>query len=52
MTLSYKIKHNYDVEDFLDSYRYLLQKAIDIIWDNIEWVEKKQRKYYLKILFN
>ena len=45
--LSYKIKHDYDIGESLKSYKYLLQKAIDIIWDNIEWVEKKQRKYYL-----
>ena len=47
MILSYKIKHNCDVGDFLSSYRYLLQKTIDIIWDNIEWIEKEQRNYYL-----
>jgi len=45
--LSYKIKHNYDVGEFLSSYRHLLQRAVDIVWDNIEWVEKKQRNYYL-----
>ncbi len=45
--LSYKIKHNYGIKGFLYSYRYLLQKAIDNIWDNIDWVEKEQRRYYL-----
>ncbi|MCD6464884.1 transposase [Candidatus Bathyarchaeota archaeon] len=45
--LSYKIKHGYNVEDFLNNYRYLLQKAINIIWENIEWIERKQRNYYL-----
>ena len=45
--LSYKIKHNYDIKDFLNSYRYLLQKAIDVIWDNIGWIERKQKNYYL-----
>ena len=45
--LSYKIKHDHDIGEFLNSYKYLLQKAIDIIWDNIEWIEKKQRNYYL-----
>ncbi len=45
--LSYKIKHNYDVKDFLDSYRYLLQRAIDTIWNNVQWVEKRQRNFYL-----
>jgi len=41
--LSYKIKHSYNVKGFLSSYRYLLQKAIDIIWDNIERREKGKR---------
>ena len=44
--VSYKVKHNYDVSDFLSSYKYLLQRAIDVIWENIEWIEKKQRKYH------
>ena len=44
--LSYKIKHSYDVNEFLSSYKYLLQYAIDIIWKNINWVERRQRKYY------
>jgi len=41
--VSYKVKHNYDVKNFLSSYRYLLQKAIDVIWDNIEWKKKGKR---------
>ena len=45
--LSYKIKHDYNVEDFLNNYGYLLQKVINIIWENIEWIEKEQRNYYL-----
>jgi len=45
--LSYKIKHNYDIKEFLYSYKHLLQKAIDIIWDNIEWIGRKQRNYYV-----
>jgi len=44
--LSYKIKHNSDIGEFLSSYRYLLQRAINIIWDNINWIEKKRRNYY------
>ena len=43
---SYKLKHSYDIKNFLNDYTRLLQKAIDIIWDNIKWIEKKQRKYY------
>jgi len=34
--VSYKVKHCYDVREFLSSYRYLLQRAIDIIWDSTE----------------
>jgi len=45
--LSYKLKHAYDIEGFLDSYRLLLQKAIDIIWVNMEWIEKRQKNCYL-----
>jgi len=41
--VSYKVKHDHDVSKFLSSYRYLLQKAIDIIWDSIEWKKKKNR---------
>ena len=44
--LSYKLKHNYDIKDFLNDYRDLLQKAIDIIWDGIDWIERKQKNYY------
>jgi len=43
--VSYKIKHDYNINDFLLSYRSLLQRTIDIIWDNIEWVEKWEKKY-------
>jgi len=45
--LSYKIKHNYGISGFLSSYKYILQRAIDIIWDNIEWIERRQRNYYI-----
>ena len=41
--VSYKVKHGYDVSEFLSSYRHLLQRAIDIIWDGIEWKKKKNR---------
>jgi len=41
--VSYKVKHGYDVRDFLSSYKYLLQRVIDIIWDSIDWKKKKNR---------
>lgn len=30
MIPSYRVKHSYGVSDFLDSYGYLLQRAIDV----------------------
>ena len=44
--LSYKVRHDYGIGEFLNSYQHLLQKAIDVIWNNIEWIEKKQRNYF------
>ena len=41
--VSYKVKHGYDISEFLCGYRYLLQRAIDIIWDSIEWKKKRNR---------
>jgi len=41
--VSYKVKHSYNVNDFLINYRHILQKAIDIIWGNIEWIRKGKR---------
>ncbi len=41
---AYNIKHDYDVEDFLEAYRLMLQRAIDEIWNGITWVEKYRRK--------
>ena len=45
--LSYKLKHDYKVDDLLNGYKHILQKAIDIIWGNIKWVERRQRNYYV-----
>ena len=36
---AYNIKHSYDVNDFLEAYRSLLQKAVDE-WAKIGWIEK------------
>ncbi|MEM0079353.1 MAG: transposase [Nitrososphaerota archaeon] len=36
---SYKLKHDYNIKEFLEKYREVLQKAIDEIWNNIEWKE-------------
>ncbi len=45
--LSYKLKHSYDVGEFLDSYRRILQRSVDMIWENVEWAEGRQKKYYV-----
>ncbi|MBS7288685.1 MAG: hypothetical protein KIH01_08090 [Candidatus Freyarchaeota archaeon] len=48
---SYKVKHSYDVKGFLESYRWLLQKAINEIWENITWNEVvKGRKRLIPII--
>ncbi|MCD6490699.1 MAG: RNA-guided endonuclease InsQ/TnpB family protein [Candidatus Njordarchaeia archaeon] len=43
---AYKIKHSYNVKDSITRYQWILQLAIDYIWENIDWVEKKVRNYY------
>ncbi|MEM0275135.1 MAG: transposase [Nitrososphaerota archaeon] len=40
---SYKLRHNYDVREFLEKYRGILQRAIDEIWMRIEWEENVKR---------
>jgi len=37
---AYNIRHRYDVNEFLEAYRRLLQKAVDEIWAEIRWIEK------------
>ncbi|MEM1519928.1 MAG: hypothetical protein QXV05_00335 [Candidatus Korarchaeum sp.] len=34
---AYSIKHRYDVSEFLEAYRLLLQRALDEIWAEIVW---------------
>ena len=41
---AYNIKHRYDVNEFLEAYRRLLQKAVDEIWAEIIWIEKRDMK--------
>jgi len=41
--LSYKVKHGYDLRGFLSSYRHLLQRAVDAIWEGIEWKKRERR---------
>jgi putative transposase len=41
---AYNIKHSYNVNDFLEAYRQLLQRAIEEIWTRIKWIEKHNCK--------
>ncbi|MBS7288125.1 MAG: transposase [Candidatus Freyarchaeota archaeon] len=41
---SYKVKHNYDVKWFLESYRWMLQRAINETWKNTTWKEKVTKR--------
>jgi putative transposase len=41
---AYKIKHCYDISNFLEAYRLILQRAIDEIWKNIQWTEKRNKR--------
>ena len=36
--MAYNIKHDYDIKEFLEAYRIILQKAIDEIWNKIIWI--------------
>jgi len=41
---AYNVRHKYDVNEFLEAYRRLLQKAVDEIWAEIRWIEKCDKK--------
>ena len=47
---AYNIRHEYDVNEFLEAYRRLLQKAVDEIWAGIRWVEKRDEKEAYSII--
>ena len=44
--VSYKIRHDYNITDFLLSYRSLLQRAIDMILGNVTWIDKWEERCY------
>ncbi|WP_240703211.1 transposase [Thermococcus indicus] len=46
IVLTYKMNHNWSVEDLLTEYQKLLQRAIDEIWENTTWKEKKAKHRY------
>lgn len=40
---AYNVKHSYNVSNFLEDYRRLLQRAVDEIWNNIVWINKTNK---------
>jgi len=40
---AYSVRHDYNVKDFLEDYRIVLQRAIDEVWSRIRWVERYDR---------
>ena len=43
---AYKISHSYDIRDLLIRYQWMLQMAINEIWDSINWREETEENYY------
>jgi len=41
---AYNIRHGYNINEFLEAYRLMLQRAIDEIWIRIRWIEKHNKK--------
>jgi hypothetical protein len=37
---AHNIKYGYDVREFLEFFRLLLQRMVDEIWAGIRWVER------------
>ncbi|MHA1506164.1 MAG: hypothetical protein ACTSR0_03120 [Candidatus Asgardarchaeia archaeon] len=46
IVLTYKMTHNWNVQELLTEYQKLLQRAIDEIWENTTWKEKKVKHRY------
>ena len=46
IVLTYKVTHNWGVGGLLTEYQKLLQRAIDEIWENTTWKEKKAKHRY------
>jgi putative transposase len=40
---AYNVKHSYNVSNFLEDHRRLLQRAVDEIWNNITWINKTNK---------
>jgi len=46
IVLTYKVTHNWAVDNLLIEYQRILQRAIDEIWENTTWKEKKIQHRY------
>ncbi len=46
IVLTYRMTHNWNVNDLLGEYQKLLQRAIDEIWEHTTWKEKKTKHRY------
>jgi putative transposase len=47
---AYNIKHCHDIGNFLEAYRLILQRAIDEIWKNIQWTERRNKRERKRII--
>ena len=46
IVLTYKAKQDYNLDNILNEFIKIAQKAVDIIWKNINWKEKKVKHRY------
>ncbi|WP_246112270.1 hypothetical protein [Thermococcus aciditolerans] len=46
IVLTYRMMHDWNVGELLTKYQKLLQRAIDKIWENTTWKEKKVKHRY------
>jgi len=46
IVLTYKVRHGYNLDDLPNEFIKIAQKAVDIIWENIHWKEKKVKHRY------
>ncbi len=46
IVLTYRMKHNWEVENFLTEHQKLLQRAVNEVWESATWKEKKVKHRY------
>lgn len=44
---AFKVKHSFNVVHLLAMFRLLLQKAVDMIWENVEWKQEIVEDSYI-----